>query len=166
MLTWEVPLREVLHSEAQETNPIYRLLVTKKEDGRYAEDLSGRGSVGRGCAVRKIWMQIWMPHLKSCDLSKSHFSVHCVLSHFSHVRLFLTLWTLAIRLLWPWDWFSRQEYWSGLPCPPPGDLPDPGIKPVSLMSPELAGGFFTIRATGEEGKPLFSGDTSFFSSIR
>jgi len=36
--------------------------------------------------------------------------------------------------------FSRQEYWSGLPCPPPGDLPDPGIKPASLMSPALAGG--------------------------
>ena len=36
--------------------------------------------------------------------------------------------------------FSRQEYWSALPCPPPGDLPDPGIEPVSLMSPMLAGG--------------------------
>ena len=43
--------------------------------------------------------------------------------------------------------FSRQENWSGLPCPPPGDLPDPGIKPVSLMSPALAGGFFTNSAT-------------------
>ena len=42
----------------------------------------------------------------------------------------------------PWG-FSRQEYWSGLPCCPPGDLPDPGIEPESLMSPELAGGFFT-----------------------
>ena len=45
--------------------------------------------------------------------------------------------------------FFRQEYWSGLPCPPPGDLPDPGIEPVSLMSPTLAGGFFTTRATLE-----------------
>ena len=45
--------------------------------------------------------------------------------------------------------FSRQEYWSGLPCPPPGDLPDPGIEPVSLLSPALAGGFFTISATWE-----------------
>ena len=40
--------------------------------------------------------------------------------------------------------FSRQEYWSELSCPPPGDLPDPGIKPASLVSPPLAGGFFTI----------------------
>ena len=39
--------------------------------------------------------------------------------------------------------FPRQEYWSGLPCPPPGDLPDAGIKPVSPLSPSLAGGFFT-----------------------
>ena len=45
--------------------------------------------------------------------------------------------------------FSRQEYWSGLPCPPPGDLPNPGIEPASLMSPELAGGFFTSSATWE-----------------
>ena len=39
--------------------------------------------------------------------------------------------------------FSRQEYWSGLLCPPPGDLPDPGIEPMSPVSPALAGGFFT-----------------------
>ena len=45
--------------------------------------------------------------------------------------------------------FSRQEYWSGLPYPPPGDLPDPGIDSVSLTSPALAGGFFTISAIWE-----------------
>jgi len=39
--------------------------------------------------------------------------------------------------------FPRQEYWSGLPFPPPGDLPDPGIESESIASPELAGGFFT-----------------------
>ena len=49
--------------------------------------------------------------------------------------------------------FSRQEYWSGLLCPPPGDLPDPGIKPMSPASPALAGGFFT---TEPPGKPLAS----------
>ena len=46
--------------------------------------------------------------------------------------------------------FSRPEYWSGLPCPPPGDLPDPGIKVASLMSPALAGGFFTSSVTWED----------------
>ena len=45
--------------------------------------------------------------------------------------------------------FSRQEYWSGLLCPPPGDLPDPGIEPESPTSPALAGGLFTTSATWE-----------------
>ena len=52
--------------------------------------------------------------------------VLCVLSHFSHVRLFATLWTIAHKAPLSMG-FSRQEYGSGLPCPPPGDLPDPGI---------------------------------------
>ena len=46
---------------------------------------------------------------------------------------------------------SRQEYWSGLPCSPPGDLPDPGMEPTSSESPALAGGFFT---TEPPGKPV------------
>ena len=45
--------------------------------------------------------------------------------------------------------FSRQEYWSGLPCPPPGDLPNPGIEPMSLISLALAGKFFTIEPQGK-----------------
>ena len=45
--------------------------------------------------------------------------------------------------------FSRQEYWSGFPCPPPGDLPDPGIELESFMSPALVGVFFTTSATWE-----------------
>ena len=45
--------------------------------------------------------------------------------------------------------FSRQEYWSGLSCPPPADLPDPGIEPGPLISPVLAGGFFITSTTWE-----------------
>ena len=45
--------------------------------------------------------------------------------------------------------FSRQKYWSVLPCPHPGDHPDPGIKPESVMSPAMAGGFFTTSTTCE-----------------
>ena len=45
--------------------------------------------------------------------------------------------------------FSSQEYWSRLPCPPPGDLPDSGIQPTSLMSPALAGRLFTTSSTWE-----------------
>ena len=61
----------------------------------------------------------------------------------SHVRLCATPWTVAHQ---PplFMGFFRQEFWSGLPFPSPGDLPNPGIEPVSLMSPALAGGFFTI----------------------
>ena len=65
-----------------------------------------------------------------------------MLSRFSCVRLFVTLWIIACQSPLSMG-FSREKYWSGLPCPPPGDLPDPGIEPVSLMSPALAGGFFT-----------------------
>ena len=72
----------------------------------------------------------------------------CVLSHFGRVRLFATLWTIARQAALSMR-FSKQEHWSGLPCSPPGDLPDPGIKPESLMSPALAGGFFTTSATWE-----------------
>ena len=71
-----------------------------------------------------------------------------VLSRFSHVQPFVILWTRARQAPLSMG-FSRQGYWSGLPCPPPGDLPDPGIEPASLVSPALAGGFFTISATWE-----------------
>ena len=65
----------------------------------------------------------------------------CMLSHFSHVWLFSTPWTVALQAPLPMG-FSRQEYWSGLLDPSPGDLPNPGTEPVSLMSLALAGGLF------------------------
>ena len=46
----------------------------------------------------------------------------------------------------------QEEYWSGLPCPPPGDLPDPGTKPMSFTSPAWAIGFFTTSASREMGR--------------
>ena len=55
------------------------------------------------------------------------------LSRFSCVQLFVTLWTIACQAPLSMG-FSRQGYWSGLPCHPPGDLPNPGIKHASLMS--------------------------------
>ena len=72
----------------------------------------------------------------------------CTLSCFSCVRLFVTPWTVARPAPLSMG-FSRQEYWSGLPCPPPGDLPAPGKEPVSLTSPALAGRFFTTSTTWE-----------------
>ena len=73
----------------------------------------------------------------------------CVLSC---VRFFVTPWTVAQprRILYPWN-SPRQEYWSGLPFPPPEDLPDPGIKPES---PALAGRLFT--AEPPQGDPRCS----------
>ena len=65
----------------------------------------------------------------------------------SFVQLFETLWTVAYQAP-PFMDFSRQEYWSELPFPTLGDLPDPGIKPVS---PALAGSFLT---TAPPGKPM------------
>ena len=74
--------------------------------------------------------------------------MHSVLSRFTSVRLFVTLWTLALQAALSMG-FPRQEYWSGLLCPPAGGLPDPGIKPASLMSSALAGKFFTTSTTWE-----------------
>ena len=71
-----------------------------------------------------------------------------MLSPFSHVWVFVAPWTVAPHASLSLG-FSRQEYWSGLPCPPPGDLPDPGIEPSSLASPTLASRFFTTSATWE-----------------
>ena len=71
-----------------------------------------------------------------------------VLSCFSRVRLLVTPWAVTCQAPLTIG-FSRQEYWSALPFPSPGDLPDPGTEPTSLMSPALAGGFFTISATLE-----------------
>ena len=76
------------------------------------------------------------------------FGVGHVLSCFSHVWLFASPWSVAHQASLSMG-FCRQGYWSALPCPPPGDLPVPGIKPASLMSPAMAGGFFTTSATWE-----------------
>ena len=67
---------------------------------------------------------------------------------FSRVRLFVTPWTVAHQAPLSTG-FSRQEYWSGLPFPSPGDLLDQGIEPRSLMSPALADAFFTTRTTNQ-----------------
>ena len=72
-----------------------------------------------------------------CRLAQSA----CMLSHFSCVQYFATLWTVAHQAPLSIG-FSRQEYWSGLPRLSLGDLPNPGIELASLMSPALAGGFF------------------------
>ena len=67
---------------------------------------------------------------------------------FCRVRIFATLWTTAHQAPLSMG-LSRQEYWRGLPCRPPWDLSDPGIQPAFLISPSLAGRFFTTSAIWE-----------------
>ena len=74
----------------------------------------------------------------------------CALCHFSHVWLFETPWTVACQAPLSMG-FSWHEYWSGSPNPPPRDLPDPGIKSTSFMSPAVAGSFFTSVPPGNPG---------------
>ena len=68
----------------------------------------------------------------------------------SCVQLFATPWTITHQAPLSVG-FPRQKYWSGLPCPPSGDLPDPGIESTSLASPDLADGFFTTEPLGKSG---------------
>ena len=91
-------------------------------------------SFSRGSSWRKDWTHI------SCIAGRVF--TNFMLSHFSHFWLGATLWTIAYQALLSMA-LSGQEYWTGLPCCPPGDLSDPGTEPVSPMSPALAGGFFT-----------------------
>ena len=78
----------------------------------------------------------------------------CVLSHFSHIQLFATPWAVAHQAPLSMG-FSRPEYWSGLPFPSPGDLPDPRMEPESLTSSALASRFFTTKAIwGAQGREL------------
>ena len=83
----------------------------------------------------QLWPWVCFPSLCVCAQS------------LSHVLLFVIPWTKAHQAPLPMG-FSLQEYWRGLPFSPPGDLPDPGIEPMSPASPALAGGFFTTEPLG------------------
>ena len=92
--------------------------------------------------TRRVWLSSEICWVRDCCL------LAYVLSHFIRVWLFATPWTIAHQAPLPME-FSRQEYWSGLPFPPSGDLPDPVMEPASFMSPALPGEFFTCSATWE-----------------
>ena len=107
-----------------------------------------------------LWSQLWIlstwggegDHPKGlCYLQGSGQTDFRLLAHFSHVQLFATLWTLALQAPLSMG-FSRQEYWSGLPCPPTGDLPDPVIE---TKSPVMADGFSATSAKILSGKILY-----------
>ena len=88
---------------------------------------------------------------KNSDISiaKRIVIIHtCMLSRFSHIQLCVNLWTVACQVPLSMG-FSRQENWSGMPCPTPGELSGPEIELASFTSPTLACGFFTTSATWE-----------------
>ena len=85
-----------------------------------------------------------MPIMLNALFKVLWYTVVVVVELFSHVRLFATPWTVAHQAPLSMG-FLWQEYSSGLPFPSPGDLLGPGIEPASLVSPELAGRFFTTE---------------------
>ena len=94
---------------------------------------------------RKVCLTFWDQYTGDVSLVKEGATCACLLSH---VQLFVTPWTVAHQAPLPVE-FSRQEYWSELPFPPPGDLPDPGLEPESPAFPALASQFLTTGAAQE-----------------
>ena len=132
-----------------------------------------------GCFQVLLHKQCCIDHWGACILLDHVFlqiqtqewdcRVMCLLSRFSHAWLFGTIWTVAHQAPLSMG-FSRQQYWNGLPCPPPGDLSNPGIEPGSLKSHALAARFFTTSPTwealaGSYGSSSFSFLRSFHTVL-
>ena len=107
------------------------------------KDIRKHTCISDWCLFMFLWEEKW-----SNERKRKAVEYACVLSCVSRVWLCATLWTVASQAPLSTG-FSRQEYCSGLPRLPPKDLLDPGIKPMFLMSPALAGGFFTTSTTWE-----------------
>ena len=113
------------------------------------------------CSKRGLRIMFWLKkktaifysfcQLKNVSVCAKSF--HCV--QLIAAQLFVTLWTVTHQAPFSMG-FSRQEYWSRLPCPPPRNLPDPRIEPVSPVPPPLADGFFTTSATWEAPQKCIS----------
>ena len=82
----------------------------------------------------------------------------CVLNPVQH---FATTWTVAYKAPLSMG-FPREDYWSGLPFPSPGNIPDPGMEPASPVSPALAGEFFTTEIPG---KPRIKQQKRYFHGV-
>ena len=95
--------------------------------------------------TKLIWAERYYSEIGEDEVTHPKGMCECMLSP---VQLLTTPWTAAHQAPLSMG-FSRQEYWSGLPFPPPGDLPDPGIEPASLMSSAFTGKFFNTSAIWE-----------------
>ena len=140
-------------------------LILSENQTRKIRSSGGRGDPEKwaGCLLN-IWLSLWLPwkytnhgirkggrwgFRQEIKWQMSYINIcACLWSHFSRVWLFVTLLTIACQSPLSMG-FSRQEYWSGFPCSPPGDFPDPRTEPTSLTSPALKGGFLTTSATWE-----------------
>ena len=138
-LYMEVPLKLHLHAGSARPSHSAGTSEDEREWGKkeWKEDLH----------VPTIHSAIMLWKLKNLDISHIYqCPMHvCMLSPFGGVQLFATLWIKAHQAPLSME-FSRQEYCSACPCPPPGDLPDSRVEP-HLTSPALAGGFFTTSTT-------------------
>ena len=137
-------------------------IIIKLLSTNFDKDRGFWGHFSRYC----LWSMLWSVHVYLC-IYISHIYIYvciiyyiyvCMYSRFSHVQLFATLQTVTYQASLSMG-FSRLEHWKGLPCPPLGHLPNPGIEPVSVTSPALAGQFFTTSATWEA---LIQSFLSFF----
>ena len=139
-----IPVNKVINSKSLYMYTFmcsYMVIWTKRKAQEDTHQVINMGYLG------------WLRESKSKEHPMCIWSYMCiqiihVLSRFSGVQPFMRLWTAACQAPLSMG-FSRQEYWSRLPCPPPEDLPEPGMKPTSRMSPALAGRFFTTSTTWE-----------------
>ena len=115
-------------------------------------------AVVHGVTKSRTWLTDWT----ELNWTILYYICARMLSCFSCVRLCAALWTLACRAP-PSLGFSRQEFWSGLPCPPSGDLPDPGIKPASHFSCIGRPGFLPLCHLGSPSYPHMWPKTCFYA---
>ena len=160
---WVFAFRQLTLLEGREENQLSRRTCKYKQPqlGAGAEEikqLPGEAQPGRFSLRRHTRRKAFNHHVSRAW--KGHHPR--MLSRY--VRLFTTPWTVARQAPLSLG-FSRQEYWSGFPFPPPGDLPNPRSNPCLLPSPALAGGFFSTESPGKPWWPsLYDKHTHLFLS--
>ena len=157
------PTEHPLHSGNKGICPLYCVLISTLFSSHVSprcDLMKKRNFTIRGWIAMRFRARTWVRMLgfkpKLHDWLSKRFAVSYLTSLtsttcacaklFSRAWLFATPWTVALQVPLSMG-FSRQEYWSGLPCPSPGDLPYPGTEPASLIPPSLAGGFFSTSTT-------------------
>ena len=129
------PMFSALQADSLPAEPLgpLQMLHEPREGDRAQYNLELLIKCGQGPGKEDCLSKVWPDGKESQSLSHSYRLLLLLLSHFSRVQLFVTLWTVAHQAPLSVG-FSGQEKWSGLPCPSPEDLPDPGIEPDSLTS--------------------------------